>query len=144
MKVNPQCFATKVQYYFCGLTGFMKTSWSHMISSLKHVSQNKNQIHFPHVPSSSKITWLIMILCVSISNLVSSCTNLSVSYKERNSGMHTHTKVVKSYNRKRKVKPFCLLASRITLSEWDILGSFGLVLLTLKSELFWGNGRSTF
>src|SRR5882762_4275226 len=35
-----------------------------------------------------------MILCVSISYAVSSCTSRSVSYSERNSDMHTHTNVV--------------------------------------------------
>lgn len=49
-----------------------------------------------HLPLSGKSTWLTTILWASIPNLVSSCTNLSVSYKERNSGIHTHTKVVLS------------------------------------------------
>ena len=37
------------------------------------------------------------MLCVSISYAVSSCTSRSVSYSDKNSEMHTQTKVVFSY-----------------------------------------------
>ena len=48
------------------------------------------------IPFSGKSTWLTIIFCVSISNFASSCTRRSVSYSERNSGMQTHTNVVRS------------------------------------------------
>jgi len=38
--------------------------------------------------------WFTMILCVSIPKRARSVMSRSVSYSERNSGMHTHTKVV--------------------------------------------------
>eukprot|EP00128_Syssomonas_multiformis_P017429 Colp12_sorted_trinity150504_noHs@7695 len=43
-----------------------------------------------------KTSWFTIMLCVSISNLVNSCTRRSVSYRDRNSAMHTHTNVVRS------------------------------------------------
>lgn len=82
------------------------------------------------VPSSLKSTWLIMILWVSISNLVSSWTNLSVSYRERNSGMQTQIKVVMSCQKWKETKSsnsgtweqwqgfiFCLLSAEVTTSR---------------------------
>lgn len=44
---------------------------------------------------SGKITWFITTLWVSISNLASSWTSRSVSYRDKNSGMQTQTKVVR-------------------------------------------------
>lgn len=46
---------------------------------------------------SGKTSWLTMILCVSILHLASSWISLSVSYRDRNSAMHTQMKVVCSY-----------------------------------------------
>lgn len=71
-----------------------------------------------------------MILWVSISNLVSSWTNLSVSYRERNSGMQTQIKVVMSCQKWKETKSsnsgtweqwqgfiFCLLSAEVTTSR---------------------------
>ncbi len=42
-------------------------------------------------------SWFTIILWVSILFLANSCTNLSVSYNDKNSAMQTHINVVSSY-----------------------------------------------
>ena len=48
-------------------------------------------------PLGRSKSWFTTILCVSMPHFVNSCTSLSVSYKERNSAMQTHTNVVCSW-----------------------------------------------
>lgn len=61
------------------------------------------QCTFITVPSTARVsgveewrTWLMMTFRQSMLNLTSSWTRRSVSYSERNSGMQTQTKVVRS------------------------------------------------
>ena len=56
-----------------------------------------NTFYWPFLSLSGNTSWLTMILCVSISDLDNSWTSLSVSYKDKNSDIQTHTNVVCSW-----------------------------------------------
>lgn len=70
--------------------------WHHIIVQAMPY-ELEHQSNWPRLQHTcGKITWLITMLFVSISNLASSWTKRSVSYRDRNSGMHTQTNVVSS------------------------------------------------
>jgi hypothetical protein len=79
-------------------------TWSKYFCCTRCLAEHIWQGCSPFVGNSS---WFTTMLCVSIPHFVSSCTNLSVSYSDRNSAIHTHTNVVCSC----KAKNFLLVYS---------------------------------
>lgn len=84
------------------------------------------------------MTWLMTMLRLSISNFASSCTNRSVSYSDKNSGMHTQTNVVKSGFLN------CLLTSSTTF--WALMLALLVVALLVLAllvlaPLVWHTGK---
>lgn len=68
-----------------------KLTWSKYFSCTRCLAAHIRQGCSPFAGNRS---WFTTMLCVSIPHFVSSCTNLSVSYRERNSAIQTQTNVV--------------------------------------------------
>lgn len=68
-----------------------KLTWSKYFSCTwclaAHIRQGRSSF-------AGNSSWFTTMLCVSIPHFVSSCTNLSVSYRDRNSAIQTQTNVV--------------------------------------------------
>ena len=66
--------------------------WSKYFFCIKCLAAQKSHVD----PFSGNKTWFTKMVFTSISNSISSWMSLSVSYRDRNSGMQTHTNVVNS------------------------------------------------
>jgi hypothetical protein len=89
-----------------------KLTWSKYFSCTRCLAA-----HIRHGCSSfaGNSSWFTTMLCVSIPHFVSSCTNLSVSYSDRNSAIHTHTNVVCSCKAKNFLSAYSFFVAVITL-----------------------------
>lgn len=91
-------------------------TWSKYFACTLHLAAHSLQ---GFSPGRGNRSWLTIMLCVSMPHLVSSWTNRSVSYSERNSAMHTHTKVVWSGLRNCSFTCFMIWSISSILPEKD-------------------------